>query len=104
MDEQDLQLQDVNRLSRPWTTRDIAWFFQVSDNKARQIADTPGFPEPSRLPGGRLVRWDPHQVIAWWNGQGDAETAQEPEPEPEPEPPTFTPHRRPVGRPPKDRS
>jgi predicted DNA-binding transcriptional regulator AlpA len=26
----------------------------------------PGFPQPRVLPGGRVLRWDTAEVLAWW--------------------------------------
>lgn len=63
-------LLDEHRIDGLWSLKSVAAWFEISERKARDLVNTPGFPRASRLPsdgeGLGHPRWLAAEVIAWW--------------------------------------
>ena len=66
-----LRLREEGRIDGLWSLSSIAKWCEISDRKARDLVNTPGFPRPGRLPsegdGLGHPRWIAAEVVQWWS-------------------------------------
>ena len=50
-----------------WSVNDVCAFFDINDDTLRRWRDRGQFVAPRVMPGGKSLRWDVAEVLAWWH-------------------------------------
>jgi excisionase family DNA binding protein len=50
-----------------WTIEDVCAWLDISHDTLNRWRKEGRFPEPRIMPGGRLVRWNSTEVLAWFD-------------------------------------
>jgi predicted DNA-binding transcriptional regulator AlpA len=61
--------RDALLLKATWTVSDVCAFLSIDDDTLRRWRKRNKFLAPRVMPGGKSLRWDAAEVLAWWDAR-----------------------------------